>query len=260
MRILFIGDVDGQAGRRKVVTVLPGLVSQYHTDVIIANCENLTHGLGARESHIREMLEAGVNYFTSGNHIWDIKEIIPFLDQKDSPVLRPANYPPGVAGAGVRLFTLPRGQKLLLINLLGQLFMSQSFENPFHMIDRILAEFGSAQPDAVIIDFHAEATSEKRAFGFYVDGRVSAVIGTHTHIPTADAQVLPKGTAYISDVGMVGAHDSVLGVNKELAINYFRTQIPVHWEAAEGEGEFSAVFIETDDKTHLAKSIELVQR
>lgn len=262
MKILFIGDIDDVAGREAVTSILPQLKSDRQIDIVIANAENLD-GLGARKSHIIAMQKAGVDIFTSGNHIWNKEEINSLLEQKDSPLLRPANYASTFPGVGARIFVLSTGKKMLVINLIGRTFMSRSPDNPFFKFDEILKEFASEQPEIIFIDLHAEATSEKRALGFYVDGQATVMVGTHTHVPTADAQILPKGTAYITDVGMVGAKNSVLGVKKDMVIDFFKTEASIEsvkWESATGPVEFSAVLIDIDDQTDKAKSIELIQR
>ncbi|OGB74232.1 hypothetical protein A2V68_00485 [candidate division Kazan bacterium RBG_13_50_9] len=260
MKILFIGDIDALSGRQAVAKLLPQMKGDRQIDLVIANAENLD-GLGAREVHIRQMQEAGVDIFTSGNHIWDDPDITPLIQKEDSPLLRPANYSVGTPGTGARLLSLSNSKKVLVINLMGRVFIPQSFDHPFFKFDEIMEQFKGEEPDIVFVDFHAEATSEKRAFGFYADGRATAVVGTHTHVPTADAQILPKGTAYITDVGMVGAKDSVLGLEKEAVIEFFKKEASVKTlvgKMSPNEAEFSAVLIDIDDATDQAKSIELI--
>lgn len=243
MKILFIGDIVGRPGREAVKKILPGLIKKEEIDFVIANGENLAHGKGMTEKTYKEMIDVGVDCFTSGNHIWAKKEFIPSLDDKNVKVLRPANYPPNVPGRGHEVFEVGT-QKLAVVSLMGRVFFPIDLDCPFRKLDRILKEIGKM---STIIDFHADATSEKRAFGLYAYGRVSAVIGTHTHISTADEEIADN-TAYISDVGMVGVRDSVLGVDKKLIIKKFLTQILTRHEIAEGEVEFNAVILGIDRK------------
>ena len=258
MKILFFGDIVGEPGRRAVKKILPQWQEKYCPDAILANAENLAHGSGITEKSLNEILEAGVDLLTSGNHIFDKKEAWSLLENKNFPLTRPANWSQGVPGQGYRILT--KGlKKILAINLSGRLFMKEALDCPFREADRILEEFQDEKINAIIVDFHAEATSEKKSLGYYLDGRVAAVLGTHTHIPTADARILSGGTAYISDVGMVGVSDSVLGVKKEIALKGFLTQIYQRLEVAEGTVEIDAVLLETNDKTGLAKSIERLE-
>jgi len=208
-KILFFGDIVGKIGRKAIKKVIGDYKKKYSPDFIIANAENLAHGTGATESTLNEMLEAGINFFTSGNHIWKKKEIISVFEEKRIPLIRPANYPEGAPGQGYQLVEVGT-KKLLVVNLLGRVFMKEDMDCPFRKIDEILKKYSKENLSGIFVDFHAEVTSENVAFGFYVDGRVSAVVGTHTHIPTADNKILPQGTAYVTDVGMVGARDSVL--------------------------------------------------
>ncbi|MBU2595675.1 TIGR00282 family metallophosphoesterase [Patescibacteria group bacterium] len=254
MKILFIGDIVGRPGREAVKKILPELIKKEEIDFVIANGENLAHGKGMTKKTYQEMREAGIDCFTSGNHIWAKKEFIPFLEDKKIKVLRPANYPPAVIGRGYEIFEVGT-QKLAVVSLMGRVFFPIDLDCPFRKLDEILQEIGKMP---TIIDFHAEATSEKRAFGFYAQNRVSAVICTHTHIPSADEEIMGQKTAYISDVGMVGPHNSVLGVEKELIIDKFLTQILTRHEIAEGEVEFNAVLLEIDRKG-AAKSIKRVR-
>lgn len=254
MKILFIGDIVGRPGREAVQKILPDLVKKEEVDFVVANGENLAHGKGMTEKTYHEMASAGVDCFTSGNHIWAKKEFISFLEDKNIKVLRPANYPPGVKGRGYEIFEVGTS-KLAVINLMGRVFFSIDLDCPFRKLDETLKEIGEIP---TIVDFHAEATSEKRAFGLYSSGKVSAVICTHTHIPSADEEVMDKKTAYISDVGMTGVHDSVLGVQKELIIQKFLDQILTRHEIAEGKVEFNAVIVEIDRKGR-AKKIKRVR-
>ncbi len=236
MKILLIGDVIGKPGRKAVATVVPGLRREYGIDLIIANGENASGGIGLTPSSVEELLGAGVDVITSGNHIWKHREIIESLEG-GLPVLRPLNYPPGVPGQG---YLVKNG--VMIVNLMGRVFMGE-LDCPFHAMDRLL-ETVSPKPAAVIVDFHAEATSEKGAMGMYLDGRVSVVAGTHTHVGTVDARILPKGTAFVSDIGMVGPRDSVIGDDAEAVINKFLTQMPRHLSVGKGPVIFNSVLVE----------------
>lgn len=221
MKILFFGDVVGRIGRQAIKKILPELRAQYNPDVVIANVENIAHGTGITEKTLDELLKAGVDYCTAGDHTWDKSEADEALNKKNSPLIRPANISnSALAGNGTKIIEVGT-KKLLLVNLLGQVFIKTETTSPFTAIDQILNTVDPTTLAGIIVDLHAEATSEKVAFGWYVDGRVSAVLGTHTHIPTADAKILPRGTGYVTDVGMVGALDSVLGMTKEISISRF---------------------------------------
>lgn len=252
MLILVIGDIIGRPGRQAVREFLPDLREHYRLDMVIANAENAAGGFGLTSSIASELMDDGVNVITSGNHIWAQKEIIPHLDG-ELPILRPLNYPPGVPGRGY----LIRGQTMV-VNLIGRTFMGD-VDCPFRAMDALLAELESVPP-IIIVDFHAEATSEKIAMGWYLDGQVSAVIGTHTHVQTADERILPDHTAYITDVGMTGPIDSIIGTKKDLVIQKFLTQMPVRFEVAKGDVMLSAVVIDVDSATGRAVSIERLQR
>lgn len=249
MKFIFIGDVVGRPGREAVTKILPDLKEKYKPDLVIANCENSCHGRGASEDTIAEMRRAGVNFFTSGNHIYGHKAVIPKLDDKKFPVIRPANFPPGNPGRGFQVVDAGRMQKVLVVNLMGRVFMKQNYDCPFRTMDAILKQHDGDQIDAIIVDIHADATSEKIALCHYLDGRVSAVIGTHTHVPTADCGSFPKGTGFICDVGMVGVKDSVIGAAKESILKSFVTQMPFRYEIPDGDVTFNAVYFETDDST-----------
>jgi metallophosphoesterase (TIGR00282 family) len=258
MNILLCGDVVGRPGRDAVKAHLPTLRRDLEIDVAIVNAENAAHGFGLTEKICGELYDAGADVLTTGNHVWDQREIIPYIE-RDPRVLRPANFPPGTVGAGSYVHQLAGGRRLLIVNLMGRLFMDV-LDDPFRTLDAILA--GQALADiAIVVDFHAEATSEKNAFGHYFDGRVSAVIGTHTHIPTADARILPGGTAYVSDTGMCGFYDSVIGMEKEASVRRFVTKMPgpKKPQVAEGEATLCGVFVVTDDATGLARRIEPVR-
>jgi 2',3'-cyclic-nucleotide 2'-phosphodiesterase len=259
MRILFFGDVVAKLGRRALAQTIPDLKKKYSPDIVIANVENLAHGKGITEITLEELLQAGVNFCTSGNHIWDKAEGHLIVADDKRPVQRPANYPPDVPGRGVDLVAVG-DKKLLVVNLIGRVFMHPQFDDPFRAIDNILAEYQDPKPDAVFIDFHAETTSEKVALGLYVAGRVSAVVGTHTHIPTADAEILPGGTAFITDVGMVGGQYTSLGVVASGPIRGFLTSQPQSWEYPEsGNCWVNGVVIDIDDQGRATKIEHLRQ-
>ncbi|MFC2056365.1 TIGR00282 family metallophosphoesterase [Chloroflexota bacterium] len=252
MLILAVGDIIGRPGRQAVQKILPDLRQQYGLDLIVANAENSAGGLGVTPTTANELLDAGVNVLTSGNHIWAKKEIIPCLDS-EMPILRPLNYPSGVSGRGY----IVRGQ-VMVVNLIGRTFMS-NFDCPFRAMDQLLAELG-AKPPVIIVDFHAEATSEKMAMGRYLDGRVSAVLGTHTHVGTIDAQLLPQGTAYVTDIGMVGPINSIIGDDTEAVLQRFLTIIPHRLPVGRGKVMFNAILVRVDDKSGRATSIERINR
>jgi 2',3'-cyclic-nucleotide 2'-phosphodiesterase len=253
MQILAIGDVIGKPGRQTVQKLLPGLRKQYQLDLVIANGENAAAGLGLTLGTSRELLDAGVDIITSGNHIWDQKEIIPHLDG-ELPILRPLNYPAGVPGRGV----LTQGH-IAVVSLIGRTFIG-SFDCPFKAMDQLLAGFRHNY-SVIIVDFHAEATSEKVAMGRYLDGRVSAVVGTHTHVGTIDARILPHGTAHITDIGMTGPLDSIIGDDVQSVLTRFLTAMPHRLAVGSGPRNiFNSVLINVDDKSGQAVSIERVDR
>ncbi len=250
MLILVIGDLVGRPGRKAISQLLPGLRQQYGLDLIIANAENVAGGVGITLATAKELLESGVDVLTSGNHIWAQKEIIPYLDS-EMPILRPLNYPPRVPGKG---YLVTGG--VAVVNLMGRVFIGD-FDCPFRAMDQLLAKL---EQKIIIVDFHAEATSEKVAMGRYLDGRVSAVLGTHTHVGTIDAQILPGGTAYVSDIGMSGPIDSVIGDDTEAVIQRFLTQIPHRLGVGKGKTAFNAILVGVDDETGKAISIERIYR
>ncbi len=253
MLILAIGDVIGKPGRQTVQKLLSGLRKQYGVDLVIANGENAAGGLGLTLSTAKELLDSGVDILTSGNHIWDQKEIIPYLDG-NWPILRPYNYPPGVPGKGC----LTR-DNIAVINLIGRTFMN-NYDCPFRAMDTLLAGLRNNYA-IIIVDFHAEATSEKVAMGRYLDGRVSAVVGTHTHVGTIDAKVFPKGTAHITDIGMTGPIDSIIGDDIQSVLHRFLTVLPHRLSVSTGNRTiFNSVLINVDDKSGQALSIERVDR
>ncbi len=252
MRILMVGDVIGRPGRRAVRTLIPGLRQEYKLDLVIANSENAAGGLGLTEETAGELLDSGVDVLTSGNHIWDQKEILPALDG-DLAILRPLNYPPGVPGRGY----LIKGEALV-VNLVGRTFMG-NFDCPFRTIDQLLEEL-TDRPSVIIVDFHGEATSEKVALGWYLDGRVSALLGTHTHVGTIDARLLPKGTAFITDVGMTGPLDSVIGDDTDAVIKRFLTQLPRRLSVGKGCVILNSVLVEVEEGTGKARSISRIDK
>lgn len=252
MRILMVGDVIGKPGRRAVKTLVPTLRQELSLDLVIANAENAAGGRGLTLSTAEELLLSGVDILTSGNHIWDQKEIIPYLDG-ELPLVRPLNYPASVLGRGY----LVRGQ-VLVINLMGRTFMA-SLDCPFRAMDALLAELRE-QPPIIIVDMHGEATSEKMAMGWYLDGRVSAVLGTHTHVGTIDARVLPGGTAYVTDVGMTGPVNSVIGDDPQAVIQRFLTMLPTALPVAGGPVMLNSVVVEVNEYTGKATRILRVDR
>jgi len=258
MRILFIGDIFGRPGRGIVKDRLPKLVRDYSIDLIIANGENSAAGFGITPSLAEDLFEMGVDVITTGNHVWDKREIVDYFDvangnQHDPArrLLRPANYPPDMPGWGSYEGT-KKGVAYAVVNLQGRIFMASN-DDPFRIADRLLKEI---KAKVVLVDIHAEATSEKISMGWYLDGRVTAVVGTHTHVPTADERVLPGGTAYITDVGMTGPYDGVIGVQKELVVGKFLNNMPVRFEPATGDVRLCAVVIDCDPATGRASKIE----
>ena len=248
-----IGDVVGKPGRKAVKQLLPGLRSEYGVSLAIANGENAAGGLGITFGTAQELLDCGVDVLTTGNHVWAQKEIIPFLDDDELPLLRPLNFAPSVPGRGV----LSVGS-IAVVNLIGRPFMG-NYDCPFRAMDGLLEQLQSGIK-SVVVDFHAEATSEKVAMGKYLDGRVSAVFGTHTHVGTSDACILPGGTAYVTDVGMVGPIDSVIGDNTESVIHGFLTQMPHRFSIGKGDAIFNAILVEVDKVSGKATYIQRIQK
>lgn len=256
MKVLFIGDIVGKVGRTTTKALLQTVIDRYKVDFVVANGENAAGGFGITDKIVSEILGYGIHVITTGNHVWDKKEFIVQIS-KENRLLRPLNYPPGIPGYGSVIYTLSNGEKIGVLNISGRVFMS-NIDCPFRTAETE-AQRLSTTLKVIIIDFHAEATSEKIAFGYFMDGKVSAVIGTHTHVQTADEKILPGGTAYISDVGMTGPENSVIGIEKEQVIHRFLTNIPVRFEAAKGEGIFSAAVIDINEKTGKATAIQRLQ-
>lgn len=256
MKVLFIGDIVGKTGRNAVKALLPSLIDKYKLDLVIANGENIAGGFGLTEALVAELFKMGIHVITTGNHVWDKKDFINYIS-KDNRVLRPLNYPPGVPGYGSVLYTLPNGMKAGIINLSGRVFMP-SMDCPFRTAKPEI-EYLRKETDIIIIDLHAEATSEKIAFGYFVDGKVSAVIGTHTHVQTADEKILQHGTAYITDVGMTGPSHSVIGIGVDQIIQRFLTGMPDRFITAGGDGILSAVVIEINNDSGRATAIQRLQ-
>ncbi|MFT8247052.1 TIGR00282 family metallophosphoesterase [Roseomonas sp. BN140053] len=261
MRILFLGDVVGRAGRDAVVARLPGLRRDVMADLVVVNAENASHGFGLSPEMARAFLDAGADVLTLGNHAWDRKEIIPFIEGEPR-LIRPLNFPPGTPGRGATVVELRNGKRALVLNVMGRLFMD-ALDDPFRgaqaeLARHVMGPQGTVQ--AILVDIHAEASSEKLAFAHSFDGRVSAILGTHTHVPTADHQVLAEGTAYMTDAGMCGDYDSVIGMQKGPAALRFWRKVPGERLApAEGEATLCGALIETEDATGLAKRIQPVR-
>ncbi len=258
MKILFLGDVFGKPGRQAVARLVPKLIARDGIDLVVANAENSASGIGVTPDSAEELLAAEVDLLTSGNHIWAKREIVPYLEAPGSRLLRPVNYPPGTPGRGRAVISTPDGRRLGVVNVEGRVFM-KNLDDPFRAA---LAEVEALRKDGVgciLVDMHCEATSEKNAMGWFLDGKVSAVLGTHTHVQTADARVLPGGTAFITDVGMCGPWDSVIGVRKELVLERFLTQRPMAFDPAKKDVWLQGALVDVDEKTGKARSIERVQ-
>ncbi len=259
MRVAFLGDIVGRSGRQAVVEQVPELRRRLDLDFVVANGENAAGGFGITGKICAELFEAGVDAISGGNHSWDQKEALSFIE-REPRLLRPLNYPQGTPGRGAAVFEARRGRKVLLINVMGRLFMDP-LDDPFAAVAREMARWRlGATVDFVLVDVHAEATSEKMAMAHVLDGRVSLVVGTHTHVPTADSQVLPGGTGYQTDAGMCGDYDSVIGVQKQTSIERFVRKLPTErMQPAEGPATVCGVFVETDDRTGLARSVEPIR-
>ena len=256
MRILFIGDIIGKAGRQAIDGVLQKVIADHKIDFTIATGENAAGGMGITPAIAIEMLDQGVDVLTSGNHIWAKKEILPFLDE-ELRILRPANYPPRVPGRGSGIFHSPNGQKVGVLNLEGRVFMKH-LDCPFRVGEKEV-ELLRKETNVILVDFHAEATSEKMAMGWFLNGRVSAILGTHTHVQTSDEKILDEGTAYITDVGMTGPLASVIGIRKQVALDRLLTQIPWKFDVATEEIELQGVVIDVDSETGKSKSIQRIR-
>ena len=256
VRFVVIGDIVGRPGRRALRRLLPGLLHETGAEMVIANGENAAGGNGITRAVAAELFGAGVDVITTGNHVWDQKEALELLDE-EARILRPANYPAGTPGQGWQVYRTRSGRAVAIVNLAGRVFQAD-LDCPFRLAHALVEEIRPRTP-IILIDFHAEATSEKQAFAWYMDGRVSAVVGTHTHVQTSDARVLPGGTAYITDLGMTGPRDSVIGVKKELVIRKFLTQMPVRFEVAGGAVQMDGVVIDVDAETGRALDIRAVR-
>ena len=253
MNLLFIGDVVGLPGRRVIASQLPALRQRFKLDLVVANGENIADGAGVTKKTASELFAAGVDVLTNGNHAWDKKEALDYITTEPR-LLRPHNYPDGTPGTGWFVATLASGHKVGILNLMGNVFMNPHLACPFAAAERVLA----AKPDDVkmlFVDLHAEVTSEKMAMGWYLDGRVSAVAGTHTHVPTADERVLPRGTGYITDVGMTGCYESVIGMDIQKSLKRFVQKLPERFEVAEGPGTICGVLLDLDENTGLCRNI-----
>jgi len=253
MKILFIGDIVGKPGREIIRKGLPGLVDRLEADLVIANAENAAAGFGVTKDIGDTLLESGVHVMTSGNHIWAKKEVIDYIGAEPR-LLRPANYPAGVPGRGSYVAQTGDGRAVGVINAMGRVFM-QCIDDPFSVVLKEI-EAMRGRTKVIVVDFHAEATSEKVAMGWHLDGKVTLVVGTHTHVQTADERILPNGTAYLTDVGMTGPHDSIIGVEIEPALGRFLTALPSRFETASGNPRLHAVIVETDPHTGRALDIE----
>lgn len=260
MRVLFLGDVVGRAGREVVTDRLPGLIRELKTDFVVCNGENAAGGFGITAKICRELYDAGVDVITTGNHVWDQREIITYIET-DETLLRPINFPAGTPGRGLGVYQTRGGHRVVVMNAMCRLFMDP-LDDPFAAVERAIeALLLGDTADFIMVDLHGEATSEKMAFGHAFDGRVSLVVGTHTHVPTADVMILENGTAYQSDAGMCGDYDSVIGMNKENPIERFTRKMPTpRLETADGEGTLCGLLVETDDKTGLALRVEPVRQ
>jgi metallophosphoesterase (TIGR00282 family) len=259
VRILFVGDVVGRSGRTAVAEHLPGMIRNWSLDLVVVNGENAAGGFGITESIYQELLDAGADAITLGNHAWDQREALVFIERAPR-LIRPANFPPGTPGRGAALIDTKSGKRALVINAIGRVFMTP-FDDPFAILARELAACPLREAaDAVVVDFHGEASSEKQAIGYFCDGRASLVVGTHTHVPTADHQILPAGTAYMTDAGMTGDYDSIIGMQKDEPMRRFTSGIPAaRFEPALGPATLSGIAVETDDATGLAVKVAPVR-
>jgi 2',3'-cyclic-nucleotide 2'-phosphodiesterase len=259
LRILFVGDVVGRSGRTAVSELLPGMIRDFRLDFVVVNGENAAGGFGITEAIYQELLDAGADAITLGNHAWDQREALVFIERAPR-LVRPANFPKGTPGRGAALVDTKNGKRALVVNAIGRVFMTP-FDDPFAVLGRELEACPlRSAADAIVVDFHGEASSEKQAIGFFCDGRASLVVGTHTHVPTADHQILPAGTAYMTDAGMTGDYESIIGMQKDEPLRRFTLGIPSgRFEPALGVATFSGVAVETDDATGLALRIAPVR-
>ncbi|THD75833.1 TIGR00282 family metallophosphoesterase [Thalassobius vesicularis] len=261
MKILFLGDVMGRAGRRAVTENLPRLRDEWKLDFVVVNGENASNGAGLSGDHAKLLLDAGADVVTLGDHAFDQKDMLQFIE-KEPRILRPLNYAKGAPGMGARVYQDGRGRKILVAQVLGNVFMKRAFDDPFSTIDEVLRKHplgGAVQ--AALVDVHCEATSEKMGMGHFCDGRASLIVGTHTHVPTSDTQILPRGSAFQSDAGMCGDYDSVIGMEKTEPLRRFVTgMVKARFSPAEGEATLSGVYVETDDRTGLAKEVRMIRQ
>lgn len=261
MKILFLGDVMGRAGRTAIIEKLPILRDQWALDFVVVNGENATSGAGLSSAHAKAMLDAGADVITLGDHAFDQRDMMTFIAQEPR-IIRPINFSKAAPGAGARVFSDKRGRKILVAQVLGQVFMKRPFDDPFSALDTVLKQYPmGGQVQASLIDIHCEATSEKMGVGHYCDGRASIVVGTHTHVPTADAMILPNGTAFQSDAGMCGDYNSVIGMEKDEPLRRFITGMPKgRFQPAKDEATLSGLYVETDDQTGKATRVEMVRQ
>jgi metallophosphoesterase (TIGR00282 family) len=259
MRILFVGDIVGRSGRTVLQARLPGLVADWKLDLVVVNGENAAGGFGITEQIYQDMLDIGADAITLGNHAWDQREALVFIERAPR-LIRPLNYPAGTPGRGAAMIEAKNGARVLVMNLLGRIFMDP-LDDPFAAVDRELTACAlKSGADAIVMDMHCEATSEKQAMGYFADGRASLVVGTHTHVPTADHRILPGGTAFVSDVGMTGDYESIIGMDRDEPLSRFTRKIPAaRFEPANGPGTFCAVAVETDDASGLATQVGMVR-
>lgn len=255
MKVMFIGDIVGNTGRKALKQVLPSLKQKHNPHIIIANAENAAGGRGVTAAIVKEFVELGVNGFTMGNHTWDNKDIFEWIDD-EKRMVRPANFPPGTPGQGHTVIKA-NGKELVIVNIQGRTFLP-AIDCPFRTTDQIIESLGK-KPRAILVDFHAEATSEKIAMGWHLDGRASLVVGTHTHVQTNDDTILPGGTAYLTDVGMVGSKEGVLGMEREAVLRKFKTQLPVRFVVDEGKWQFHGLVVEIDETTGKAVKLEKIR-
>ena len=255
MKILFIADIVGKPGRTALKVLLPELAERENADIVIANCENAAAGFGVTQSIVEELYASGIDVLTSGNHIWDKKEIGSFIDEYET-LLRPVNYPPSVSGHGTIVMPTRTGCRVGVINLIGRVFM-QPLDCPFASVEEEVEKM-RRKTNIIFVDFHAEATSEKIALSWFLDGKVSAVIGTHTHVQTADERILPDGTAFLCDAGMTGAFDSVIGMGKETIIERFIKQVPTKFEVAKENVKLQGAVVDVDEKSGMARDIRRI--